>query len=179
MATSCGRPKSHFEVESKTPGDTVSLDQPGSVRVKSGAMGRVDFKRLELVRNGEVVARASSRPQDGHYAATIETVVKVDGPCWLALRLPPPPTREEGKPAAGFPRSELGGPLFAHTSPVYVEVGGKKIFNEDVARGLLDEMKQAKGHILKNGVFADDHQRDHVLSVYALAIAALEKRLAR
>jgi len=40
-------------------------------------------------------------------------------------------------------------------------------------------MIQAKWKIVEKGVFADDHQRDHVLSVYALAIAALEKRLAR
>jgi hypothetical protein len=164
-----------FEVEGKRPGDILGLAQAGSVRVKAGALGRVDFRRLELVRNGEPVALAESRRREGHFEASVEVVVKVDGPCWLALRIPPPPTKES--PAVDVPRSELGGPLFAHTSPVYVEVGGRAVFQEESARGLLEEMKQAREKILKNGVFADLHQRDHVLSVYALAISALEKKL--
>jgi hypothetical protein len=167
-----------FEVEGKPVGETVALAGPGQVRVTGGAVGRVDFRRLELVRNGEVVGTAASRRREGHFAASIETVVKVDGPCWLALRLPPPPLKEAAA-TADVPRTELGGPLFAHTSPVYVEVAGRGVFREEVAKGLLEEMAQAKEKILRNGVFADDHQRDHVLSVYALAISALEKRLAK
>ena len=46
-------------------------------------------------------------------------------------------------------------------------------------KGLLEEMRQAKEKILRSGVFDDEHQRDHVLSVYALSISALEKRLAK
>jgi hypothetical protein len=166
-----------FEVEGKTAGETVGLAEAGSVRVKAGALGRVDFRRLELVRNGEVVATAPSRRREGHVEASIETAVKVDGPCWLALRIPPPPTKEN--PAADVPRSELGGPLFAHTSAVTVEIGGRGVFQAEAAKGLLEEMKRAREKILKNGVFADDHQRDHVLSVYALSISALEKKLAK
>jgi hypothetical protein len=164
-----------LEVEGKAAGETVSLGKPGSVRLKGSAVGRVDFLRLELIRNGEILSRVDSRRQVGHFAASFETSVVIDAPCWLALRIPPPPTKEE--PAADFPRTELGGPLFAHTSPVYVEMGGKKVFNEAVAKGLLEEMQEARGKILKNGVFTDDHERDHVLSVYAMAISALEKRL--
>lgn len=166
-----------FEVEGKTPGETVSLPRKGSVRVKGGAVGRVDFKRLELVRNGEVVATADSRRQRGHFTASLETVVAIDAPGWLALRIPPSATKEQ--PSADFPRTELGWPLFAHTSPVYVEVDGKKIFDEEVAKGILEEMKQARAKITKNGIFATDHERDHVLSVYELAILALEKRLGK
>jgi hypothetical protein len=166
-----------FEVEAKTAGETLRLAQAASVRVKGGALGRVDFRRLEVVRNGEVVATAPSRRQEGHFEASIETTLKVDGPCWLALRIPPPPTKE--LPAAEVLRNELGGPLFAHTSAVQVDVGGRSVFQAEAAAGLLEEMKQAKGKILKNGIFADEHQRDHVLSVYALAISALEKKLAK
>ncbi len=166
-----------FEVETKRPGDVLSLAGPGSVRVKAGAVGRVDFRLLEVVRNGDVVATASSRRREGHFEASLDAVLKIDGPCWLALRIPPPPTNEG--PAPNVPRNELGGPLFAHTSPVYVEVGGGAVFQEEAAKGLLEEMRQSKEKILKNGVFADDHQRDHVLSVYALAISALEKKLTK
>jgi hypothetical protein len=166
-----------FQVENKAVGEVLGLAEPRSVRVKAGAVGRVDFRLLEVVRNGEVIGTASSKPREGHFEASIDAEFRLDGPCWLALRIPPPPTKEQ--PAADVPRSELGGPLFAHTSPVYVEIGGRAVFQEGVAKGLLEEMKQSKEKILKNGVFADEHQRDHVLSVYALAISALEKKLAK
>ncbi|MBI3854786.1 MAG: CehA/McbA family metallohydrolase, partial [Planctomycetes bacterium] len=166
-----------LEVDGKGPGETVSLEAARSVRLKASALGRVNFRRLELIRNGEVLEGIDTRVRDGHFAASIEKSLSVEGPCWFALRIPPPPTKEA--PQADVPRSELGGPLFAHTSALHVEVGGRKHFDAGAAKSLLDEMGQAREKILKNGVFASDHERDHVLSVYALAISALEKRLAK
>ncbi len=166
-----------FEVEKKGPGETIALDRPGRVHVAGHGVGRVDFRRLELVRNGEVVGSAESRREEGHFRATLEAEVEIDGPCWLALRIPPPPVKEQ--PQADAPKTELGGPLFAHTSAIHVEVAGKKRFDEATARELLEEMKKAKETIAAKGLFADDHQRGHVLEVYTLAISTLEKRLAR
>lgn len=170
-------PLLEFEVNATVPGETVSLAAPGRVRVKGKAQGRVNFRRLELVRNGQVIAAADARAQGGHVAATLERDLVVEGPCWLALRIPPPPLK--GEPDGDAPRSELGGPLFAHTSAVYVEVGGRKVFQEEVARALLAEIRQARETIVEKGVFGGDHEREHVLQVYAMAIAALEKRLGR
>jgi hypothetical protein len=168
-------PLLEFETEGKGPGETVSLAGEGRVAIKGRARGRVDFGRLQLVRNGEVVATEATRPAAGHFEAAIETTLPVDGPCWLALRVPPLAL----DPTGGFIRSEVGGPIFAHTSAVHVEVAGRKVFIEEVARGLLEEMKQARKQILEKGVFAGDHERDHVLAVYARAISSLEKRLQR
>jgi len=164
-----------FDAQGKLPGDTVSLEAPGLVRLKGSAVGRVDFGRLELIRNGDVVAKFESKPKGGHFTASFDQSVRIDGPCWLALRIPPAPA----KPGPEFPRTELGGPLFAHTSPVYVELGGRKVFDAAVAKGLLEEMTQAKEKILKNGVFTTEHEKEHVLSIYTLSIAALQKRLAQ
>lgn len=164
-------------VDKERPGATLSLERPGKVWISGRASGRVDFRRIELVRNGIVVGTANSRAQGGHFEAELAVNLAMEGPGWLALRIPPPPTREE--PAAEAPRTELGGPLFAHTSPVYVDVDGKRVFDPEVARGLLDEMRRAQGIITTNGKFANDHEREHVLSVYALAIGALERRLSK
>src|SRR4029079_16490803 len=95
--------------------------------------GRVMFRRTALIRNGDVVATADSRPKGGHFVAAFDQTVRVDAPGWYALRVPPCAVP---KPAADVPRSELGGPLFAHTSAVQVEVGGRKAFDPAVARGL-------------------------------------------
>jgi len=165
-----------LEVQGKLPGETVTLDGAGTVRIKGSAVGRVDFRRIELVRNGEVVAKVDSKPKAGHFVASFDQTIQVDGPAWVALRIPP---FAVPKPAADVPRSELGGPLFAHTSAVHVEVGGRKVFDPATARALLDEMSRAREKILKNGVFTTDHEKEHVLSIYALSIAALEKRLSK
>jgi len=105
----------------------------------------------------------------------LEAALPIDAPCWLALRVPPLALDQAG----AFIRSELGGPLFAHTSAVHVDVGGRKVFLEEVARGLLEEMKQSRQKIAEKGLFADDHERDHVREIYSRAITSLEKRLAR
>jgi hypothetical protein len=165
-----------LEVQGRLPGETVSLDGAGNVRIRGSAVGRVDFRRIELVRNGEVVEKADSKPKAGHFVASFDRTVQVDGPGWYALRIPP---FAVPKPAADVPRSELGGPLFAHTSAVHVEVGGRKAFDPATARALLEEMSRAREKILKNGVFTTEHEKEHVLSIYALSISALEKRLSK
>jgi hypothetical protein len=168
-------PLLEFEVDGKPPGETLRLDGPRAVTIRCRAAGRVDFKRIQVVRNGEVLAAAESVPVGGHFEASLEIGSSLAGPCWLALRVPPLALDASG----GFLRSELGGPLFAHTSAVHVEVGGRAVFLEEVARGLLEEMKQSRKQIAEKGLFSDDHERGHVLDVYSRAIAALEKRLAR
>ncbi len=170
-------PLLEFDAAGKGIGETVRLEQPGRVRVKARAAGRVDFRRIELVRNGEVVATLGSRRDGGRFAAELEQDLELAGPAWLALRVPPPPTKEAPDPA--FPKSELGGPLFAHTSPVYVEVAGRAVWNGEAVQGLLDEVRRARETIEKRGLFADDHEKGHVLAVYAAAAAALEKMLHR
>jgi hypothetical protein len=168
-------PLLEFEVEGAGIGGTVKLERPGVVRFRAKAAGRVDFRALEVVRNGEVVASERSAPRDGHFAASFTGAVDLPGPGWLALRAPPPPVKEKPDPA--FPRSELGGALFAHTSPVYVEVAGRSQRDLEAVRGLLEEVRKAKGIVEKSAVFADAHERGHVLEIYDAAAATLEKLL--
>lgn len=168
-------PLLEFSVNGRGPGDTLSLETPAPVRVSARAVGRVDFRTLELIRNGEVVKAESSHREERHFTADLSMDLDLAEPCWLAVRTPPPPLKDD--PAQGFPRSELGGPIFSHSSPVYVQVGGRPVFHRPAAESLLEDLKSAKSTIEKAAVFADDHERGHVLEVYTRAIAVLEKRL--
>jgi hypothetical protein len=170
-------PLLEFEVEGAGPGETVRRDGPGRVRVRGRAQGRVDFRRLEIVRNGEVAAATESYPDGTTFSATLAAELLLEGPAWLALRVPPPPGKDE--PARNHPVTELGGPLFAHTSPVYVEIAGRGVSDPGAVRGLLEEVRASKAFVEKNAHFADDHERGHVLSVYAAALATLEKLMPR
>ncbi len=154
-------------IDGHTPGDVVKLDGPKPLRVRASGAGRLDFKGIELVRNGEVVSRAESRTSDGRFVAEIDTILTANEPGWYALRIP---DQDQMK-------NELDQPLFAHTSPIYVEFGGKKIFDRATAETLLAELKAAPEVITKDGQFADDAERARVLDVYREAIRTLESRI--
>ncbi len=169
----------HLELRAgkATIGDTIQIVEPGRLETVGSARGRQDFKQLELIRNGQVIARAPARREKGHFVARLSKVLDVDGPCWLALRTPPPPSqRAEVSKETG--RDEFGGALFAHTSPIYVDFGGRRVFKQEVAHSFIDEMEASVRTIEAKAVFADDAERERVLAVYRRAMDRLRTRLA-
>ena len=147
-------------------GETLTLPAPNRVTFMGKAMGRVDFGELQIVYNGQVVDRVAAKKEGGYYHAEKHFRVEITGPGWVALRI---------KPDANT--NELGRPLFAHTSPIYLEVGGKNIFREEVAKQLIEEMNQSKISIKKLGKFTNDEARDQLISVYDREIEKLEQRI--
>ncbi len=156
-----------FAVDGKRPGAVLDLEGPAKLRVRAHGIGRKDFGRLEIVRNGEVIrSQATERGErDASHRASLEFDIEVREPSWLALRVP-----VDGE-------NELGQKLFAHTSPVYCDVGGKRVFKSDVARFLVEEMKESIGTIEEKAKFADDGEKEAVLEVYREGIRKLEARL--
>jgi hypothetical protein len=132
------------------------------------AMGRVDFGQLEMIYNGQVVDHAVAKKEGGYYHADKHFRVEITESGWVALRI---------KPDANV--NELGRPLFAHTSPIYIEVGGKKIFRKETAAQLVAEMQQSVGTIKALGKFTSDATRAQLLSVYETEIKKLEARIER
>ena len=155
-----------FEVDGHSIGDTVALEAAQELKVRGLAVGRNDFHHVELVHNGKVIHRMKSESTARHYRAEMEFTVKVDQPGWLALRIPD----QSGK-------NEFGKDLFAHTSPVYIEWAGKRIFQADIAKQLVAEIQSNMETIQKKGLFADDAEREAVLKVHRQGIADLRLRL--
>jgi hypothetical protein len=147
-------------------GDTIAAAAGDEIRIEGRAIGRNDFQRIELVHNGEVVLSAAAKKEGGHSAASLDYTLKIAGPGWISLRIPD----NAGK-------NELNQPLFAHTSPIYVEVGGRRLLRTEVARGMLAEMQASVADIQKKATFANDEERQAVLRVYREASAVLQKRI--
>ena len=168
-----------FTVDGQPIGGTVSLKKAGRVKVRGRAVGRSDFERLELIHNGGIVSIAASQKVAGHHEATIDTTVDLSRPGWFALRTPPPSVSGDPKRSRKTPMNLVGREIFAHTSPVYVEIGGRAIFDVTVAAEMLATMKTHADAIRKNGKFLDAAARARVLDVHREAIANFEKRLAR
>jgi len=156
-----------IETERGIPGDTLTVDGPNRVTVVGRAMGRQHFRGLELIYNGRVAHRVPAQPEQGYHFAELRHSLNVTEPGWFALRIP----QDAGE-------SELGGPLFAHTSPIYVSMPGRQLFRKDVARELIAEINQAMDEIERQGRFADDAERQAVHAVYARAIKQLEQKIA-
>ncbi len=155
-----------FSINDRPIGDTIRLSAGSELKILGRALGRNDFGSLELVHNAKVIHVIKSEPTAGHFRAKIDLTLKIDEPGWLALR-----TALEGG------RNEFGKRLFGHTSPVYVEVAGKRIFRPEVARQLIEEIESNIKEINTKGRFANETERNAVLEVYQAGIGALQKRL--
>jgi len=156
-----------LEVGGRRPGGTVSLAEGETVRIRGRGVGRLDFKALELIVNGRVVHTVPSRASGAHFVAGLDFALEDAGPGWVALRIP-----------GELPDNELARSLFAHTSPVYLELDGRSVFQPDVARSLLAEMEKSLDTIRSRASFSGSPEREDVLRVYRKGIQILRLRLA-
>jgi hypothetical protein len=106
-----GGPLVTLSVDGREPGDTVGLSGPGTVSVHAVVRGVFPLRSLEIVRNGEVVARADA---NGGRQAEISEELRIDGNSWIACRAI----------GADCHLDDWSRRVFAHTSPVYVACGG-------------------------------------------------------
>ncbi|MEO8497045.1 MAG: CehA/McbA family metallohydrolase [Planctomycetota bacterium] len=162
-------PLLELEAERGGLGDTLTLPAPNRVTFMGKAMGRVDFGQIEMIYNGKVVDQVVAKKEGGYYHTDKHFRVEVKESGWVALRIKPDDASV----------NELGRPLFAHTSPIYLEVGGKTIFRKEVAEQLIAEMKQSMETIKTLGKFTSDATRAKLLAVYETEIKKLEQRIER
>ena len=113
-------------------------------------------------------------PQSRASGCTIWRVWAAPGPAPPAWRAPQ--SRALRVPSTVV-KNEMDEVLFAHTSPIYIDVDGKRVFKKDAAEALLADMDSALKVIPTKAKFADDTQREEVLNIYRDGIATLRKRL--
>src|SRR5260370_23551483 len=106
-----GGPLVTLSVDGRQPGDTVELSGPGTVSVHAAVRSIFPLRSLEVVRNGEVIARAEA---NGGRQAEISEELRIHGNSWIACR------------AFGvdYHLDEWGRRVFAHTAPVYIASRG-------------------------------------------------------
>jgi hypothetical protein len=152
-------------VDGREVGDVLNLDKPRTVRVEATGLGRHDFERLQLVQNGKVVQTQSAEKKDGGYATRLVREVRIDEPTWFAVRI------------AAQTKNELDRRLYAHSSPVYVDLAGKRVFDVESARGLKRELEQARDAIRTRGRFSTPQAQDRVLALYEQAEKEVVERI--
>ena len=153
-----------LSVEGKEIGETVQLTSAKAVEVRGEAIGRINFDKSELMQNGKVVAEIKSEAKEGHFEARLTQNIKINEPSWLALRISSQRTNEYGRP------------LFAHTSPIYITLGGKSIRMKDEVDYLVQQMEEARQTIASKALFPTKEERERVLAVYERGIETLQAK---
>jgi hypothetical protein len=146
-------------------GEVLNLDQPRTVKIAATGIGRKDFQQLQLVHNGKVVKTQPTTAKDGGFSVKLEHELRIDEPSWLAVRIDT------------ANRNEFDLPLYAHSSPIYLDLAGKRAFNAEAARLLLKSLEEARADIRAKGKFSAPEPGEKILLIYEQAAKELTKRI--
>ncbi len=125
--------------EGQEPGDVISLPSSGGkMRVEVVALADQELTSVELVVNGAV---AATFPTGGGRSVSGRAVVDVERGSWIAARCTARDELLSDDELVAYANGDKQQPSrlrFAHTSPIYVTVGGKRA----AERESLDEGKR-------------------------------------
>jgi hypothetical protein len=150
-------PMLRFTANDKQAGESVNMDEPGTVRVHGEAAWRFPLERLEVIVNGEV-REAVDAPPGGSERLHFDRDVAIERGGWIALRV-------KGKPGPDLQAPES----FAHTSPVYVEVAGKPVGSPEDAEYFIRWIERLRDDVRKRDQIPA-RQWEHVEGQLAEAI---------
>src|SRR5262249_44475669 len=134
-------PMLELSVDGQELGSVIKLAGPGKLMVKARARSLLPLAKVELLVNGQV-AQTLSLTKDER-SAELDQAVDVDRSGWLALR------------ATG------SGP-FAHTAPIYVEVGGASVRSRADAQFFLKWIDDLAVMVRSRDRVPNDELRRHV-----------------
>ena len=147
-----------LDVDGKAPGEEIRLESASEVAVRAAVLTQTPLDRVELIVNGRV-ARAES--VDRKAEIEFQTRVPLKESSWIALR------------ALG-PRHRLilnDTMAFAHTSPVYITLGGRPVRVADDIRFYREWVERLIARTEKSPRFATAERRKEVVSLFQKALA--------
>lgn len=161
-------PLLEFSVNGKEAGDTITLE-PGKARLnlKAKARSLEPYEVLEILVNGKVVRTA--KPVGAKFEASVEDVIEVDRGGWIAARAHRPKMLEYGATWWKMP-------VFAHTSPVYLDMKGRPAPAAESAGLLLDQLGYLERWFESRANFPRNEDRTEALRYVNEAKAIYEKR---
>jgi hypothetical protein len=157
-----------FTVNGQDPGAVLDLSGAGAaVRIRAEARSVVPFERLEVIQNGAVIAGTAATGNPA--MAVLETVVPLSTGGWLAARC-----RGEQQ-LFHRPANQR---VFAHTSPVYVQLDGKPAGGDAAAAvaALTGHLERMQDWALRAARCDTDQQRQHLAGIFQMAREELARR---
>ena len=156
-------PLLYFKADGRSPGEDIPIRSgSGRVEVQAHARCAVPIHRLEVVRNGVVVA--SNVSDLGARELRLNETIDVAGPAWIAARC--------------FSRVQSGPTrILAHTSPVYITVPGQGLFSAPVASYMLRLINGADSWVRELATRPDPETLERVFRVLRDARSVVLDRL--
>jgi hypothetical protein len=136
---------------------------PAPIGLRAQAASAVPFDRLEMLANGSVIAAVRPDATDP-WTATAEVEHTLPAGGWLAAR------------CVGVAKSDLYPhvPVFAHTSPVWVEVTGHPVpKGMEAVEALRPEVQGVREWVETEGQFTHPRRKEHLLALCDAAAARL------
>jgi hypothetical protein len=148
-----------LEVNGKSPGETCELAEAGNVRVAMTVESYAPFNAIEVIVNGKVAAHDEAAGDSaGLRVRRLDVEVPIGRSSWIALRV-----RGPESPVV------FDGPVWAHTSPVYVQIAGQRIASRQDAEYFVDWIEQMLRVVDARDRFASIENRRQVESLFRRA----------
>lgn len=141
-------------VDGKGPGSDFAVAEGGKVRVRVRAQSIVPMGKLELIVNGKVAGEAA--PSAGGKEAVLDVTLPIGESSWIAARV----TGEGHRLVVNDPA------VFAHTSPVYCRVGGRKIGFPEDARLVVAWIDRLLDDVKASPRFSSQARRQEVIDLF-------------
>ena len=160
-------PMLKFTVNGKLAGTELALKKGDTIQIEASAQSAMPMEALEIVMNGEVVADKKVTPEDR--VAELSKEISVNEGAWVGARVRGP-----------FNRYLVNDTyLYAHTSPVYITVEGKRVGLKKDAQFFVEWIDQLIGMVEQRGRYASDDQKQEVITLFKKGRAYYEKVAAR
>ena len=152
-----------LQVEGKPMGRRITLTGNGGiVEIQAFAESVFPLTGIELVVNGMQVAREISG--EGECCLKIDYKLKAEKSCWVVAR-------------CWSNHYTDAGPVMAHSSPVYVDVGRYRAFVEAEGNYLMTHMEGGIAWAESIGVFRDESVRTRLIGLFDEAKRELVRRM--
>ncbi|MCH8275581.1 MAG: CehA/McbA family metallohydrolase [Armatimonadetes bacterium] len=150
-------PMIKFSVDGAGIGDTITASPDQMVTVAVEVSSRIPMERIEIVLGGEIVATKENPSGARDLSFTVE--VPIDGSTWIAART----SSSEHLP---FNQNI---PIFAHTSPIYIDVAGRPIGSPEAAAYFAEQCEDAIEWAKTKAKVLDESQREEMIALYEKA----------
>ena len=154
-----------LQVEGRGIGETIDMPAGGgTVEFNAEARCFAPLRRVEIVVNGRVVARATGAP--GATKLRLRGKAKITGSGWIAARC-----------SGRDPSGGLYGAMAAHTSPVYLRCGDQRAFDGPAAEHMLTLVEGGIEYLNKLATVFDESSRKRMVKLFNEARRELKGRL--
>ncbi|MBI1356212.1 MAG: hypothetical protein GC160_17865 [Acidobacteria bacterium] len=151
-----------FSVDGNLPGEEIAVEPGRKLRVRASARSLAPLSALELVVNGQVVAEArGSKPAR---ELELDHLLQLDGPAWIAVRAD-----------GGYdPLVVNDARLFAHSTPVWATVAGRRYVDPAAARFFVGWIDRLIAGVRERGKFPNEQRRQAAVELFQQARAYYE-----